>query len=65
MNLTRCDNHPDREATATFRVRELPAGSRPLLLGYEVTGNYFDLCEECAAAFRKAPSKKIAATREP
>ena len=52
MKLTRCDNHHDRDAVATFRIVELPVGSRPLLVGYNVAGRTVDLCEECAGHVR-------------
>lgn len=49
MKITRCDNHPDRIAVATFRIVKLPAGSRPMLIGYSAGGTTIDLCEKCAS----------------
>lgn len=48
MKLTKCDNHPERDAVATFRIIKLPAGSRPLFIGYSMgEQKMIDLCEEC------------------
>lgn len=48
MKITRCDNHPDRVAVATFRIIKFPVGTRPLLIGYSAGGKMVDLCEKCA-----------------
>jgi hypothetical protein len=55
----KCDHHPKRTATATFRIIELPAGSRPLFIGY-ATGAHMllDLCEECAEKVRAIEKDK-------
>lgn len=52
MRKILCDRHPDREAVATFKIREVSAGSRPILLGPEIVGWVIDLCEECAELVR-------------
>lgn len=48
MKLTRCDNHPERDAVKTFRVIPLPLGNRPLIYGTTLNGKTIDLCAECA-----------------
>lgn len=58
MKLTRCDNHPDRNAAATFRVIELAPGARPILLGYDIGAHMLiDLCKECADKVRVVKGK--------
>lgn len=50
-----CDKHPHREAVATFKIREMPVGSRPILLttpGWESDVKMIDLCKECAELVR-------------
>jgi hypothetical protein len=51
-----CDKHPDREAVATFKIREMPVGARPPMLfigpGIELDVRMIDLCEECAELVR-------------
>lgn len=47
MNLTKCDNHPDRDAVVTFRIIKLATvGLKPLWLSANM-GHTVDLCEEC------------------
>lgn len=52
MKLTKCDRHHDRDAVATFKIREMSVGSRPLLLGLEGDVRVIDLCDECAKLVR-------------
>lgn len=47
-----CDRHPEREAVATFKIREVTLGSRPWLFGYEADVRMIDLCQECAELVR-------------
>jgi hypothetical protein len=58
MKLIKCDNHPDRDVVATFRIIELAAGARPIFIGYS-TGAHtlLDLCEECATRVRALKEK--------
>lgn len=56
MKITRCDNHPDREAVATFHIIKYPTiGARPFITGYSVGGETVDLCDECV---KQLPFKK-------
>lgn len=50
MKITRCDNHPDREAVTTVAIRVLPLGHRPLFGYIGQPYRLFDLCEECSSS---------------
>lgn len=52
MKLTKCDKHQERDAVATFKIRELPVGCRPILMGLDGDIRVIDLCEECAKLVR-------------
>lgn len=56
MKLIRCDRHPDREATHTFRVTEVALGSRPFLMGYSAGGRNIDVCDECTENIKSITS---------
>ena len=59
MKITKCDKHPERDTVATFVVRELKVGTRPLLLGLEVDCRVIDLCQDCAEFVRPlVPERK-------
>lgn len=58
MKLTRCDNHSDRDAVATFRIIEIAVGTRPVVIGYSTGAPYLiDLCQECADKVRAIKNK--------
>lgn len=63
MKLTKCDNHPDRDAKTTFYVKNLTPGARPILMRYHVGDKFIDLCEECASPILKAKEKTGATER--
>lgn len=63
MKLTKCDRHPDRDAVATFKIIEMPAGSRPFLAGLETFSHVIDLCQDCAELVRPlTPQSKASDT---
>lgn len=48
MRLVKCDRHPDRDAVASFRIIELPVGSRPIIIGMNADSYMIiDVCQEC------------------
>jgi hypothetical protein len=53
MKLTKCDNHPDRDAVASFYIKKFSPGARPLFLGYGTADRIVDLCEECSRPLEK------------
>lgn len=55
MKKVFCDRHPDRPAVATFKIREVPAGYRPMMIpswSWESDVRMIDLCDECAQLVR-------------
>lgn len=59
MKKVFCDRHPDRSAVATFKIREVPVGSRPMMLpSWESDVRMIDLCEECTQLVRPLDMSK-------
>lgn len=52
MKLTKCDRHPERDAVATFKIHEMPVGSRPFIFVYDYYTRVIDLCQDCAELVR-------------
>lgn len=54
-----CDNHPDREAVATYSVAKLSVlGYRPVLPNVITAANVYDLCEECVSLLGWSPDER-------
>jgi hypothetical protein len=64
IDRTVCDNHPDREAVATYIVGALDAGERVYPVRDDHLTDHRDLCSECAAVLGWAPITPAPETEE-